>query len=53
MKTLRGKQYYFKEQNDFTMVNKVLEAPASNINDSLTRASVLLHSLERGHFAQS
>jgi hypothetical protein len=52
MKTLRGKQYYFKEQNDFTMVNKVLEAPASNINDSLTRVQCFLLSLPWGDFEQ-
>jgi hypothetical protein len=50
METLRSKQYSFKEQAEFTMLNKLLEPLASNIND---RAKVFLLSLERGYFAQS
>jgi hypothetical protein len=54
METLRSKQYSFKEQAEFTMLNKLLEPLASsNINDFLRRAKVFLLSLERGYFAQS
>jgi hypothetical protein len=42
MRTLRGRQYSFKQLTQFTMLKKVLGCLASNINDSLTRATVLL-----------
>jgi hypothetical protein len=35
------------------MIHKVLDTLASNINDFFRRATVFLHSLERGYFAQS
>jgi hypothetical protein len=35
------------------MLTKVLDPLASNINDFLRSATVFLHSLERGYFAQS
>jgi hypothetical protein len=53
MKTLRGRQYSFKHLPQFKMLNKVLDPLACNINDFLTRATVFLHSLERGYLAQS
>jgi hypothetical protein len=42
MKTLRSRQYSFKEQTEFTMVKKLLDAPGSNINDSLKQATLHL-----------
>jgi hypothetical protein len=42
MKTLRGRKYSFKEQTQFTIENKVLDPLVSNINDSLTQASLHL-----------
>jgi hypothetical protein len=42
-----------KQLTQFTVLNKILDPLASNICDSLTRASVLHHSLERVCFAQS
>jgi hypothetical protein len=42
MKTLRGRQYSFKQQTEFTMLNKVLDPLPSNISDSLTRTTMLL-----------
>jgi hypothetical protein len=45
MKMLTGRQYSFNQLIHFKILNKVLDALASNINDSLTRATVLLHSL--------
>jgi hypothetical protein len=53
MKTLRGRQYYFKKLPQFTVLNTVLDPLASNTSDSLRRDSVLLHSLQRGCFTQS
>jgi hypothetical protein len=53
MKTLRVKQYSFEQLRQYTMLKKVLDPLASNINDFLRRATVFLHSLERGYFAQS
>jgi hypothetical protein len=42
MKTLRGRHYSFKQLNEFTLLNKLLDLLDSNINDSLTKATVLL-----------
>jgi hypothetical protein len=42
MKTLRGRQYSIKQLTQFTVLGKVLDRLASNINDSLTRDTVLL-----------
>jgi hypothetical protein len=53
MKTVRVRHYFLKQQTQFTMLNKVLDPPASNNNDFLRRATVFLHSLERDYFAQS
>jgi hypothetical protein len=52
MKTLRGRHYSLKEQTQFTMLNKLLDPHASNINGFLRGAAVVLHSHERGYFAQ-
>jgi hypothetical protein len=52
MKTLRARQYSFKQQTQFKLQNKVLAALASNIIDSLTQATLhLLFSFE-GDFEQ-
>jgi hypothetical protein len=50
MKTLRGRLYSFKQLTQFTMLNKVLDSLASNINDSLTRGIVLLPIPSKGLF---
>jgi hypothetical protein len=42
MTTLSVRQYSIKKLTQFTMLNKVLDPLASNINDSLTRATVFL-----------
>jgi hypothetical protein len=52
MKTLRVKQYSFEQLRQYTMLKKVLDPLASNINDFLRRATVFLYSLARGYFAQ-
>jgi hypothetical protein len=52
MKMLRDSQYSFNQLTQFKMLNKVLDPLDSNINDFLTRATVFLHSLQRGYFAQ-
>jgi hypothetical protein len=52
MKTQRVRQYSLEQVTQFTMLNRVLDPLASHINDCLTRATVSLHSLERGSFAQ-
>jgi hypothetical protein len=41
-KTLRGRQYSFREQTDITIWTKLLDPLVSNIKDFLTRAAVLL-----------
>jgi hypothetical protein len=40
MKALRGRQYSFKQQTDIKLQNKVLGPLASNMNDSLTEATL-------------
>jgi hypothetical protein len=50
MKTLRGRQYSFKEQTQFKMLNKVLDPLASNINDSLPQATLCLPFTCMGQF---
>jgi hypothetical protein len=40
MKTLRGRQYSFKQQTQIKLQNKVLGPFASNVNDSLTEATL-------------
>jgi hypothetical protein len=45
LKTLRGRQYSIKQHTQFTMLNKVLDALASNIKDSLIQAHCIFHSL--------
>jgi hypothetical protein len=42
MKTLKNIQYSFKQLTQFTVLNKVLDPLASNINDSLTQATLHL-----------
>jgi hypothetical protein len=53
MKTLRGRHFSLKQQTQFTMLIMVLDSLSSNINDFLRRATVFLHSLERGYFGQN
>jgi hypothetical protein len=53
MTTMRGRHYSLKQQTQFTMTNKVIDPLAYNINDFLRRATVFLHLLERGFFAQN
>jgi hypothetical protein len=48
MKTIRVRQYSLIQLTQSKIFNKVLDPLASSINDSLTRAKVFLHSLERG-----
>jgi hypothetical protein len=50
MKTLRGKQYSFKELTEFTILNKFLDPLPSNIGNCVTRATVLLPFTCRGPF---
>jgi hypothetical protein len=40
--TLRGTQYSFKEQTEFTILTKLLDPLFSNIKDSLTKTAVFL-----------
>jgi hypothetical protein len=40
MKTLRGRQYSFKQQTQIKLPNKVLGPFASNVNDSVTEATL-------------
>jgi hypothetical protein len=40
MKRLRGRQYSFKQQTQIKLQNKVLGPLASNMNDSLTEATL-------------
>jgi hypothetical protein len=42
VKILAGRQYSFKQLTEFTMLKRLLDPLASNISDSLTRATVLL-----------
>jgi hypothetical protein len=42
MKTLRDRQHSFKDQTQIQLQNKVLGPLASNINDSLTEATLHL-----------
>jgi hypothetical protein len=42
MITLRGTQNSFIQLTEFTILNKLLDPLASNINDSLTTPTVLL-----------
>jgi hypothetical protein len=53
METLRGREYTIKQHTQCTMLNIFLSHLASNIYDFLRRATVFLHSIERGCFAQS
>jgi hypothetical protein len=52
-KTLRGTQYSFKEQTEFTIVTEFLDHLGSNIKDSLRKLQVFSHLLVCGDFAQS
>jgi hypothetical protein len=52
MKTLTVRQHSFQNLTQFSMLNKVQEPLACNINASLTRAAVLLPLLESGDSAQ-
>jgi hypothetical protein len=51
--TLRSRHYSLKQQTQFTILNNVLDPLDSNFKDFLSGATILLHSLERGYFAQS
>jgi hypothetical protein len=42
MKTLRGRQYSFKQQIQIKLQNKVLGLLASDMDDSLTKAALQL-----------
>jgi hypothetical protein len=42
MRKLRGRQYSFKQQTQIKLTNKVLGPLASNMNDSLTEATLHL-----------
>jgi hypothetical protein len=50
LKTLRGRQYSLKQQTQFKLQNKVLAPLASNMNDSLTEATLHLPFNCMGHF---
>jgi hypothetical protein len=50
MKILRGRQYSFKQQAQFTMLTMVLDPLASNINDSLTQTTLHLPFTSMGRF---
>jgi hypothetical protein len=52
MRTLRGRHYSIKQQSQFTMLKKVLNTLVSIINDSLTRATVLLPFTWKGPFCK-
>jgi hypothetical protein len=52
MKTLRSRQYSLKQLSQFTMLNKLLGHVASNIHDSLTRATRNLPFACMGYFAK-
>jgi hypothetical protein len=53
METLRGRAYCLKWHTQFSNLNMLLNHLASNINCFLRKATVFLHSLERGCLAQS
>jgi hypothetical protein len=53
METLRGIVYCLKQHTQFSNLNMLLNHLVSNINCVLRKATVFLHSLERGCFAQS
>jgi hypothetical protein len=53
METLRGRAYCLKQHTQFSNLNMLLNHLASNIICFLRKATVFLHSLERGCFAQS
>jgi hypothetical protein len=53
METGSGRVYTIKQHTQCTMLNMLLSLLASNIYDFLRRATVFLHSIERGCFAQS
>jgi hypothetical protein len=52
MKTLRGRQYSFKQQIQIKLQNKVLGLLASDMDDSLTKAALQLLSVLSGHLQQ-
>jgi hypothetical protein len=52
-KTLRGMQYSFKEQTEFTILTKLLDPLVSNIKDPLTNLQFFSHLLVCGNFPQS
>jgi hypothetical protein len=53
METLRERAYCLKQHTQFSNFNMLLNHLASNINCFLRKATLFLHSLERGCFAQS
>jgi hypothetical protein len=52
-KTLRGIQYSFKEQTEFTILTMLLDPLVSNMKDSLTNRQFFCHLLVCSDFAQS
>jgi hypothetical protein len=53
METLGGRAYSLKQHTQSSIPNMLLNILASNINGFLRKATVFLHSLERGCFVQS
>jgi hypothetical protein len=51
MKMLRGRQYSFKQQTQIKLQNKILGPLASNMNNSLTEATLHLPSSCIGPFS--
>jgi hypothetical protein len=52
-KTLRGRQFSFKEQTEFTILTMLLDPLVSNIKESLTNLQFFSHLLVCGDSAQS
>jgi hypothetical protein len=51
-KTVRSRQYSFKDETEFTILTKLADPPVSNIKDSLKKPQFFSHSLVWGDFAQ-
>jgi hypothetical protein len=52
-KTLRGRQYSFKEQTEFTILTMLLDPLVSKMKDSLTNLQFFCHLLVWGDLAQT
>jgi hypothetical protein len=46
-----GSEVFLSQLTQFSQGNNILDPPASNIDNFLTRDTVLFHSLEWGYFA--